>query len=68
MIQKIGIAIVIGAACWLIALGLGFLLVALNIPGLSDLGAFFKAYAVPIGAVCGLLAFFTGWSPFGPRV
>lgn len=68
MIGRIGIALVIGAIVWLIAIGLGILLGALGIPGISDLGKFFTSYAIPIGAVAGLLAFFTGWSPFGPRV
>ena len=68
MIQKLAVAFIIGAIAWLVCIGLGILLAALGIPGLSDLGKFFTAYAIPIGAVAGLLAFFTGWSPFGPRV
>ena len=69
MIGRIVIAVLIGIIVWLVCVFGGALLASLGIPVLSKLGELFQTYAVVIGAIAGLVAFFTGWSPIGgPRL
>jgi flagellar motor component MotA len=68
MIGRIIVAILIGVVVWLLCVFGGALLVSLGIPVLKTLGSLLQDYAIIIGAVGGLLAFFTGWNPLGGRV
>ena len=64
MLARIVVAIVVGVVCWLICIFGGALLVSLNVPVLETLGKLLQTYAVIIGVLGGLAAFFTGWRPF----
>lgn len=61
--NRIGLAIVIGVATFLICLLLGMIFVALGVPVLTSVGKFLQQWAVVIGVLGGLLSYFTGWSP-----
>lgn len=65
MIRRVIVAVLIGAIFWLACVFGGALLASLGIPVLKTLGDLLQTYAIPIGALAGLLAFFTSWSPFG---
>lgn len=67
MIGRIIVAILIGVVVWLVCIFGGALLVSLGVPVLKTLGNLLRDYAVIIGVLAAALAFFTGWSPIGPR-
>lgn len=59
-IARIVWALVVGAVAWLICLAAGFILPVVGFPPLSAAGEFLAAYAVAIGVIVALLAFFRG--------
>lgn len=63
MIRRIALAVVIGAIAWLLCVIGGALLASVGIPVVKTLGDLLEMYAVVIGVLVGLVAFFTGWSP-----
>lgn len=67
MIARLILAIVIGVAVFLVCLLLGAILIALKVDVVETIGKFLQQWAVVIGALAGLLSFFTGWNPFGGR-
>ena len=62
-LQRIIVAVLIGAGVWLACVFGGTLLASIGIPVLSTLGELLAGYAVVIGALAGLWYFFTGRTP-----
>lgn len=65
MIGRLVVAVVIGVAIFLICLLLGMVFVSLDVPVLKTIGKFLEEWAAVIGVLAAVLAFFTGWNPFG---
>jgi hypothetical protein len=63
MLIRIVWAVAIGLAVWLACLFLGGFLETLKADPVVFIGSFLKTYATIIGAIAGLLAFVTGWTP-----
>ena len=64
MVRRIALAVLIGAVAWLICVIGGALLASIGIPVVKTFGDLLEMYAIVIGVIVGLVAFFTGWSPF----
>lgn len=67
MFVRIAIAFLIGAIVWILCVILGDAIAHSTIPVLKTAGANIRDFAVAIGVICGAIAFFTGWTPFGPK-
>jgi hypothetical protein len=64
MIQRIGLAIVVGVIVFLIVLFLAVVLDLFGLKQLDPLISFLRQWAWLIGVLGGLGSYFTGWSPF----
>ena len=63
MIGRLVVAVAIGIIAFLVCLAIAIVLDALKISVLADLGSFLKQWAIVIGIVVGVLAFFSGYNP-----
>ena len=68
MIGRIFVAVVIGVFIWIVCSVGGDVLASTDIPVLKTLGNGIHDYAIPLGFIAAVIAFFTGWTPFGSRV